>query len=172
MQSSSCSLSGSQALFGCLFLSRSLIEHLGVLLPWGHVLPLSFLDEGSFFELLESNQVCTSHCTPLRVLVKFLELNFFICCIMCYLWVLLLHKLCSSSSNNVWFVLLLRLRAPVSPPLPSPFCKEAFAICGFFSSSWQSKSSFVLLVTRKLLQFVVSLLRLREQELLCHLLVC
>lgn len=129
-----CSLSGSQALFGCLFLSRSLIEHLCVLLPLVHVLPLSFLDEGSFFELLESNQTCTSHCTPLRVLVKFLELNFFICCIVCCFWVLL-HKLCSSSSNNMWFVLLLRLRAPVSPPLPSPFSKEASPICGFFSSS-------------------------------------
>jgi len=124
-------LSGSQALFGCLFLSRSLMEHLCVLLPLVHVLPLSFLNEGSFFELLESNQMCTLHCTPLRVLVKFLQLNFFICCIVCWLWVLLLHKLCSS--NNMWFVLLLRLRAPVSPPLPSPFCKEAFAICGFFS---------------------------------------
>ncbi len=44
-----CSLSGSQALFGCLFLSRSLMEHLCVLLPLVHVLPLSFLDEESFF---------------------------------------------------------------------------------------------------------------------------
>lgn len=71
-----CSLSGLQALFGCLFLSWSLIEHLCVLLRLVHVLPLSFLNEGSFFELLGSNQMCTSHCTPLRVLVKFLQLKF------------------------------------------------------------------------------------------------
>lgn len=136
-----CSLSGSQALFACLFLSRSLMEHLCVLLPLVHVLPLSFLNEGSFFELLESNRMCTLHCTPLRVLVKFLQLNFFICCIVCWLWVLLLHKLCSS--NNMWFVLLLRLRAPVSPPLPSPFLQGSFCNLWFF------------------------LPRLREQELLC-----
>jgi hypothetical protein len=55
------------------------MEHLFVLLPLVHVLPLSFLDEGSFFELLESNQMCTSHCTPLKssceiLAVKFLHL--------------------------------------------------------------------------------------------------
>ncbi len=173
-----CSLSDSQALFGCLFLSRSLIEHLCVLLRLVHVLPLSFLDEGSFFELLESNQMCTSHCTPLRVLVKFLEFNFFICCIVCCLWVLLLHKLCSSSSNNLWFVLLLRLRAPALCHLLfarkllqfvvfSPQVERAraplfsltlgsFCNLWFLSSGWESKSLFAIsLFARKLLQFLV-----------------
>ncbi len=164
--------------------------------------------------------MCTSHCTPLRVIVKFLQLNFFICCIVCWLRVLLLHKLCSSS-NNMWFVLLLRLRAPVSPPLPSFFARKllqfvvfppqvdraraslfsslgSFCNLWFLSSGWESKSFFAIsLFARKLLQFLVFspqveraraplpspcllesfcnfwffLLRLREHQLLCHLLL-
>ncbi len=122
--------------------------------------------------------MCTSHCTPLRVIVKFLQLNFFICCIVCWLRVLLLHKLCSSS-NNMWFVLLLRLRAPVSPPLPSFFARKllqfvvfppqvdraraslfsslgSFCNLWFLSSGWESKSFFAIsLFARKLLQFLV-----------------